>query len=164
MVLEMRYRREGKFLYSKEEIGSLYQSDDLDKILLRSPYLTGIDNELFVYGHIKSSVEFEHLILALRPSYDCYISFEDALSRWGVISQIPMMMILATTGSSGWYSTPFGRFEFVHVEHSSKQIEQQTLDTGRPIRIAKKEWAFKDLKRENRSMHLIDYLELFTGD
>lgn len=98
MVLEMRYRREGKFLYSKEEIGSLYQSDDLDKILLRSPYLTSIDNELFVYGHIKSSVEFEHLILALRPSYDCYISFEDALSRWGVISQIPMMMILATTG------------------------------------------------------------------
>ena len=164
MVLEMRYRREGKFFYSKEEICALYQSDNLDSILLRSPYLTNIDNELFVYGHIKSSIEFEHLILALRASYDCYISFEDALSRWGVISQVPMMMILATTGASGWYSTPFGRFEFVHVEHSSRQIEEQTIDTGRPISIAKKEWAYKDLKEAKRNIHLIDYVALFTDD
>ncbi|MEZ8927612.1 hypothetical protein AB6D87_23155 [Vibrio lentus] len=164
MVLEMRYRREGKFFYNKEEICTLYQSDDLDRILLRSPYLTSINNELFVYGHIKSSDEFEHLILALRASYDCYISFEDALSRWGVISQIPMMMILATTGASGWYSTPFGRFEFIHVEHSSKQVEEQTVDTGRPISIAKKEWAYKDLKEVKRNLHLIDYVALFTDD
>ncbi|CAK3543062.1 hypothetical protein [Vibrio crassostreae] len=164
MILEMRYRREGKFFYNKEEICTLYQSDALDRILLRSPYLTSINNELFVYGHIKSSDEFEHLILALRASNDCYISFEDALSRWGVISQIPMMMILATTGASGWYSTPFGRFEFIHVEHSSKQIEEQTVDTGHPISIAKKEWAYKDLKEVKRNMHLIDYVELFTDD
>lgn len=164
MVLEMRYRREGKFFYNKEEICTLYQSNDLDRILLRSPYLTSINNELFVYGHIKSSDEFEHLILALRASNDCYISFEDALSRWGVISQIPMMMILATTGASGWYSTPFGRFEFIHVEHSSKQIEEQTVDTGRPISIAKKKWAYKDQKEVKRNMHPIDYVALFTDD
>ncbi|MCG9691282.1 hypothetical protein L1D55_05840 [Vibrio sp. Isolate22] len=164
MVLEMRYRRDGKFFYNKEEICTIYQSDDLDKILQRSPYLISIDNELFVYGHIKSPDEFEHLILALRASFDCYISFEDALSRWGVISQIPMIMILATTGASGWYSTPFGRFEFVHVEHSSRLIEEQTIDTGRPISIAKKEWAYKDLKEIKRNLHLIDYVALFTED
>ncbi|WP_305815152.1 hypothetical protein [Photobacterium leiognathi] len=75
-----------------------------------------------------------------------------------------MMMILATTGASGLYSTPFGRFEFVHVEHSSKQIEEQAVDTGRPISIAKKEWAYKDLKEVKRNLHLIDYVALFTDD
>ncbi|CAK2681687.1 hypothetical protein VCRA2126O85_210029 [Vibrio crassostreae] len=101
-------------------------------------------------------------MLALRDPHHCYISFEDALSRWGVISQIPMVMILATTGASGWYSTPFGRFEFVHVGHSANQINEQTIDIGRPIRIAKKGWAYKDLKKEGRNMHLVDYVELYT--
>ncbi|MCK8077725.1 hypothetical protein MSG34_16295 [Vibrio sp. 1CM2L] len=165
MVLEMRYRREGKFFYNREEIFAIYQSDDLDYILLRSPYLTNIDNELFVYSNFNmTTTHFERLVLALREPYRCYISFEDALSRWGVISQIPMMMILATTGPSGFYSTPYGRFEFVHVKHPIDQLEEHTLDIGRPIRIAQKDLAYRDLKLLSRNMHLIDYVALFTAD
>ncbi|MEZ8062069.1 MULTISPECIES: hypothetical protein [Vibrio] len=165
MVLEMRYRREGKFFYSKEEICAVHMSDDLDGILQTSPYLTSIDNELFVYNNINmTSTQFELLVLALRKEHRCYISFEDALSRWGVISQIPMMMILATTGPSSIYSTPFGRFEFVHVEHPIEKLDEQTVDTGRPIRIAEKDLAYQDLKLLSRNMHLIDYVALFTDD
>ncbi|CAK2681554.1 hypothetical protein VCRA2126O85_210030 [Vibrio crassostreae] len=53
MVLEMRYRREGKFFYDREELYAVYQLDDLEKILLRSPYLTDIEKELFVYNNIQ---------------------------------------------------------------------------------------------------------------
>ncbi|MDP2590396.1 hypothetical protein Q8W41_12930 [Vibrio splendidus] len=165
MVLEMRYRREDQFFYNREEICAIYQTDDLDYILHTSPYLTNIKSELFVYSNFNmTSTHFERLVLALRESHCCYISFEDALSRWGVISQIPMMMILATTGPSGFYSTPFGRFEFVHVKHPIDEIEEQTLVTGRPIRIAQKELAYQDLKLLSRNMHLVDYVMLFTDD
>ena len=51
MVLEMRYRREDKFFYNRKEICTIYQSDDLDYILLISPYLKTIENELFVYSN-----------------------------------------------------------------------------------------------------------------
>ncbi|CAH1607822.1 conserved hypothetical protein [Vibrio chagasii] len=38
------------------------------------------------------------------------------------------MLILATTGESGLYSTPFDRIEFVHVEHTNKEILENTVE------------------------------------
>lgn len=107
---------------------------------------------------------FDKLALSLRDGELCYISFEDALSRWSVISQIPMILILGTTGESGFYKTRFGSIEFVHVPHSRELILSNTTEPYYAIRLAKKFFAFEDLKRIDRNMHLIDYEELYCDD
>lgn len=161
MILEMKYRREKRLIYSKSEICELYLSEDISLILSRSPYLSNISNEVFVYKAKPINADFiEVLAIELRKNYQVYISFEDALSRWGVISQIPMRLIVATTGESGEYSTEFGVIEFIHVEHSEELIIENTLDTGYPLRLAKKLWCYEDLKRIGRNLHLIDREEL----
>ncbi|HHG3074469.1 TPA: hypothetical protein ACPVWR_004353 [Vibrio parahaemolyticus] len=165
MLLEMSYRRTGKFIYTREEILAVYKTDNLKQILLQSPYIVNINFERFVYlcSTLPTGL-FEQLIVSLRSNHLCYISFEDALSRWGVLSQIPMMAILATTGESGLYYTRFGRIEFVHVEHSDTQILENTTDIGYSLRLAKKLWAFEDLKCLDRNMDLVDYDELYSEE
>lgn len=165
MFLEMRYRRTGQFIYTKNEICSIFQTNNVEQILARSPYLVNIQFELIVFlGSQRPTGALEQIALSLRKDQQCYISFEDALSRWHVISQIPMMLILATTGESGLYSTPFGRIEFVHVEHANKDILENTVEFKYSLRLAKKWRAFEDLKYIDRCMDLIDYAELYTED
>ncbi|MCZ4293159.1 hypothetical protein [Vibrio sinaloensis] len=163
MLLEMRYRRTGQFIYTKDEICSIFQTDSVEQILARSPYLVNIQFELIVFlGSQTPSGAIEQIALSLRKDQQCYISFEDALSRWHVIEQIPMMLIIATTGESGLYSTPFGRIEFVYVEHTNKEILENTVECRHSLRLARKWWAFEDLKCIDRNTHLIDYVELYT--
>ncbi|CCN83291.1 Conserved hypothetical protein [Vibrio nigripulchritudo SFn27] len=165
MLLEMRYRRTGQFIYTKDEICSIFQTGNVEQLLARSPYLVNIQFELIVFlGSKIPSGAIEQVALSLRKDQQCYISFEDALSRWHVISQIPMMLILATTGESGLYSTPFGRIEFVHVDHTDKQILENTVEFKYSLRLAKRWWAYEDLKCIDRCMDLIDYAKLYTDD
>lgn len=163
MLFEMRYRRTGQFIYTKNEICSIYQTDNVEQVLARSPYLVNIQFELIVFlGSQRPSDAIELVALSLRKYQQYYISFEDALSLWHVISQIPMMLILATTGGSCLYTTPFGRIEFVHVEHTNKEILENTVEFKYSLRLAKKWRAFEDLKYIDRCMDLIDYAELYT--
>ncbi len=161
----MNYRREQRLIYSKDEICELYGTDDLEFITSRSPYISNISGELFVYKSGRGHIDLiEQLAVRLREDHPVYISFEDALSKWGVISQVPMRLIVATTGKSGEYVTDFGFIEFCHVEHTDEQIRENTLDTSSPLRIAKKIWAYQDLKIADRNMHMIDFDELLSID
>ncbi len=165
MIFEMQYRRTEKFIYKREEICSIFRSDDIEQIIAKNDYIVSIDFERFVY--LRSTLPpdfFDKLALSLREDELCYISFEDALSRWSVISQIPMILILGTTGESGFYKTRFGSIEFVHVPHSHEVIMSNTTEPYDTIRLAKKLFAFEDLKRIDRNMHLIDYEELYAED
>ncbi|CAH1233589.1 conserved hypothetical protein [Vibrio harveyi] len=165
MIFEMQYRRREKFIYKREEICSIFRSDDIEQIITKHDYIVSIDFERFVY--LRSTLPpdfFDKLALSLREDELCYISFEDALSRWSVISQIPMILILGTTGESGFYKTRFGSIEFVHVPHSREFILSNTTEPYYAIRLAKKFFAFEDLKRIDRNMHLIDYEELYCDD
>ncbi|EGR3240128.1 hypothetical protein DC909_25975, partial [Vibrio parahaemolyticus] len=162
MIFEMQYRRTEKFIYKRDEICSIFKSDDIEQIIAKHDYIVSIDFERFVY--LRSTLPpdfFDKLALSLREDELCYISFEDALSRWSVISQIPMILILGTTGESGFYKTRFGSIEFVHVPHSRELILSNTTEPYYAIRLAKKFFAFEDLKRIDRNMHLIDYEELY---
>ncbi|MCR9724329.1 hypothetical protein NB616_06325, partial [Vibrio parahaemolyticus] len=119
----MQYRRTEKFIYKREEICSIFKNDNIEQIIAKHEYIVSIDFERFVY--LRSTLPpdfFDQLALSLRDGALCYISFEDALSRWSVISQIPMVLILGTTGKSGFYKTRFGSIEFVHVPHSYEVI------------------------------------------
>ncbi|OQQ04933.1 hypothetical protein BK411_18430 [Vibrio splendidus] len=165
MIFEMQYRRTEKFIYKRDEICSIFKSDDIEQIIAKHDYIVSIDFERFVY--LRSTLPpdfFDKLALSLREDELCYISFEDALSRWSVISQIPMILILGTTGESGFYKTRFGSIEFVHVPHSREIILSNTTEPYYAIRLAKKFFAFEDLKRIDRNMHLIDYEELYCDD
>ncbi len=165
MIFEMQYRRKEKFIYRRDEICSIFRSDDIEQIIAKHDYIVSINFERFVY--LRSTLPpdfFDKLALSLRDGELCYISFEDALSRWSVISQIPMILILGTTGESGFYKTRFGSIEFVHVPHSRELILSNTTEPYYAIRLAKKFFAFEDLKRIDRNMHLIDYEELYCDD
>ncbi|MDA0405028.1 hypothetical protein O7R08_03570 [Vibrio alginolyticus] len=165
MIFEMQYRRTEKFIYKREEICSIFRSNDIEQIIAKHDYIVNINFERFVY--LRSTLPdefFEKLALSLREDDLSYVSFEDALSRWSVISQIPMILILATTGTSGFYKTRFGSIEFVHVPHSKDTILANTSEPHDTLRLAKKIFAFEDLKRIDRNMHLIDYEELDADD
>ncbi len=143
----------------------MFNNNDIEQIVAKYDYIVNVNYERFVY--LRSSLPpefFDKLALSLREAELCYVSFEDALSRWSVISQLPMTLILATTGESGFYKTKFGRIEFVHVEHSKELILANTSEPYYTIRLAKKMFAFEDLKKIDRNMHLIDYEELYSDD
>src|SRR5690554_5285457 len=59
----------------------------------------------------------EWIARALRRGHYNYVSLESALSRYGVISQVPVGRItVMTTGRKGVYETPYGTIEFTHTK------------------------------------------------
>src|SRR6476660_4828130 len=56
------------------------------------------------------------LLRFLRPREISYVSLEAKLSEVGVISQITNALTCMTTGSPGWFETPWGAVEFTHTD------------------------------------------------
>ncbi len=50
--------------------------------------------------------------LAMIIGAPCYISFESALERYGILSQIPLVLTCASTSRSGRRQTPLGEIVF----------------------------------------------------
>src|SRR5690606_31179167 len=100
----------------------------------------------------------EEIAKALRPGSLSYVSLESILSEYGVISQIPInRMTVMTTGSSGVIDTPYGTIEFTHTKRRAAHILKNTLPSnGRPLRIATKRAAIRDLFRVGRNTNMID--------
>lgn len=99
----------------------------------------------------------EEIAKALRPGHLSYVSLESILSEYGAISQIPInRMTVMTTGKSGVVETPYGTIEFTHTKRKAAEIIKRTmLPKGRPLRIATKEAAVKDLLRVGRNSNMI---------
>lgn len=98
----------------------------------------------------------EEVAVALRPAEWSYISLESALSEHGWISQIPVGRItVMTTGRSGSFTTPWGVIEFTHTTRDPSEILEATVDTGRPLRLARAATALRDLRRVGRNLHLV---------
>ena len=89
-------------------------------------------------------------------------SLESILSEYGVISQIPVnRMTVMTTGASGLVETPYGVIEFTHTKRGAAEIVKHTLlSKGRPLRIATKRAAVRDLLRVGRNANMMDRSEL----
>jgi hypothetical protein len=103
----------------------------------------------------------EHIAIAFRPANLVYLSFESHLSEWGAISQIPMLLTVATTGPSELVRTRHGRIEFTHVDGPRDEILARTIvGDPRPLRVASPRMAYEDLVRERRSLGLVDLEEL----
>ncbi|MFZ4709869.1 MAG: type IV toxin-antitoxin system AbiEi family antitoxin [Zwartia sp.] len=104
----------------------------------------------------------EEIAKALRPGSLSYVSLESILSEYGVISQVPVSrMTVMTTGKSGTVETPYGTIEFTHTKRRVVEIIKRTLlAKGRPLRIATKQAAVRDLLRVGRNANMIDQREL----
>jgi len=99
----------------------------------------------------------EEIAKALRPGCLSYVSLESILSEYGAISQIPIRrMTVMTTGRSGVHETPFGTIEFTHTKRSRSNILGCTLaPKGRPLRIATRSVAVRDLLRVGRNTNML---------
>jgi predicted transcriptional regulator of viral defense system len=104
----------------------------------------------------------ERIAKALRPGCHSYVSLESMLSEWGVISQIPIGWItIMTTGAGGTFNTPYGTIEFTHTRRSLVDIMAHTVTVpNRPLPIATKRAAIRDLVRVGRNVNMIDPDEL----
>jgi hypothetical protein len=115
---------------------------------------------VYVYAQSKQRGVYtiEEVANALRRYDYNYVSYESALSEYGVISQIPLeWLTVATTGREGLYKTPFGAIEFTHTDINPMTIFQQTLERKpHPLRVARVAFAVKNLKRTGRNIDLID--------
>lgn len=104
----------------------------------------------------------EEIAKALRPGCLSYVSLESILSEYGAISQIPInRMTVMTTGRSGVHKTPFGTIEFTHTKRARSEILGRTMAAkGRPLRIATRSAAIRDLLRVGRNVNMIIHDEL----
>ena len=98
----------------------------------------------------------EHIACALRRGRHSYVSLESALSQYDVISEIPMRLCVMTTGRSGTFRTPFGAIEFTHTRRTAESIIGGTVDVGRPLRLATRMTAYRDLVHVGRNLELVD--------
>ncbi|ENV2994162.1 hypothetical protein ACFJZ3_003863 [Vibrio vulnificus] len=116
----------------------------------RGTYLYTLSKDRF------SANTLEIIAKTLRRGEYSYVSLESALSEYGVISQIPVdRLTVMTTGRKGEYKTQYGVIEFTHTKKSVPDIIDNVRSVGRPLRIATKEAAIRDLKRVGRNVHLI---------
>lgn len=102
----------------------------------------------------------------LRSGELVWESLESALSRWNVISQIPVDRVtFMTTGREGEFRTAYGVIEFTHCKLSWSRILPNLIarDDGLTP-LASKQWAYRDLKAVGRNLDLVDMDELEDDD
>jgi predicted transcriptional regulator of viral defense system len=158
--------RKGVYILTKGDIEKLFPNEEqktLEKSLQRmvsQGLLTRASKGVYLNPAAKSQSGrvIEDIAKALRPGCFSYVSLESILSEYGLISQIPVSRItIMTTGAAGTYETPYGPIEFTHTKRSAANIMASTLYSDeRPLRIATKEAAIRDLMRVGRNVNMLD--------
>lgn len=116
------------------------------------------------FADISKTNTVESIARALRRGEYNYVSLESMLSEYGAISKIPVSRLtVMTTGRKGVFHTPYGTIEFTHTKRSVIEILQNTMVVDRPLRIATKETALRDLKRVGRNLSMVNMKEFYNG-
>lgn len=157
--------RKGKYIFSNQDLHKFFPNDSFKtfneglKRLVKSGILKHACRNVYINEEAKQfdSYTIERIAKTLRRGEYNYISLESMLSEYGVISQIPMDRItVMTTGRKGNYKTSYGVIEFTHTKRSIKDILDNTSQVKeRPLRMALKKTALRDIKRVGRNTHLI---------
>ena len=155
----------GRDLFNKGDIAKLFFNEtrkSIDESLMRfvkSGLLKRVCRGLYLKtlptqmdSHILESIAKK-----LRSGEYNYTSLETLLSEYSVISQIPIdRLTVMTTGRCGIYHTDYGTIEFTHTKRDARNILQNTRSVkDRPLRMATKAAAIRDLKRVGRNTHLL---------
>jgi predicted transcriptional regulator of viral defense system len=166
--------RRGVYVFTKRDIEKMFPQEGekaLEKSLHRmvaDGLLVRAAKGLYVNpaASSKDSRVIENIAKVLRAGCFSYVSLESMLSEYGVISQIPINRItVMTTGSGGVYETPYGIIEFTHTKRRPVDIIERTMIADRrPLRIAKRETAIRDLKRVGRNVDMLMESELEAAE
>ncbi|EGR4673971.1 hypothetical protein C4G56_RS15365 [Vibrio parahaemolyticus] len=159
------FDKQGIHVYRKSDLRRLFFDDSLTAFqqsllrLVKAGVLERVCNSVYVFSFSrhKGGYTIEYIAKCLRRGEYNYISLESALSEYSVISQVMIdnRITIMTTGRKGEFRTPYGVIEFTHTERDDIDIINNTVTSDRPLRIAKKEAAIRDLKRVGRNTHLI---------
>lgn len=165
--------KRGRYVFTKNMLrGIFWEDSDIAFVrglarLVEAGTLQRACRGVYVYPHARCADGYaiEHVATALRPTEYNYVSLESALSEYGAISQIPMgTLTVVTSGQKGRVKTPYGIIEFTHTDRSCAELVAGLLrQPGRPMRIAKKDIAWRDLLRvrgRTQAEMLVDMEEL----
>ena len=171
----MEWDKKGKFVFTRDDFREIFPNhkapsmEDSLKRLRTDGFLVRACNGIYVNPNASSKDGYiiEHIAKALRSEFYSYVSLESILSEYGVISQVPIDRItVMTTGRSTEIKTVYGVIEFTHTkrEFSENGNEGILSVEGRPLPIATKQTAFRDLVRVGRNLNLINFKELNSKD
>ena len=157
--------KQGRYVFSYQDIAKIFPEDSARALkaglnrLIKQGFLIRAVKGIYVFSlsRQKGKDTLELIARMMRRGEYNYLSLESALSEYGVISQIPIdRLTVMTTGRRGEYKTPFGTIEFTHTKRPASQIVENINTVGRPLRLATKLAAWRDLKRVGRNTHLVD--------
>ena len=160
-----RWDQKGRHVFARATLAKLFPKDNPKSFteslnrLIKAGFLVRAARGVYVNPHARSSDSraIERIAQALRPGEYNYVSLESMLSEYGEISQIPIdRLTVMTTGRKGVYRTPYGTIEFTHTARPvSSIIEHIKAIDGRPLRVASREIAWRDLKRVGRNVRMV---------
>lgn len=160
-----QFEQQGRYVYSKHDLAKIFSEDSKRSLesglgrLVKNNLLQHAARGVYVYvlsPRCKGPDTLELVARTLRRGAYSYVSLESALSEYGVISQIPTTLTMMTTGRAGEYVTPYGRLEFTHTKRDIADILPHLVEVGRPLKMASKFAALRDLKRVGRNLHLVN--------
>ncbi len=173
MVLRT-WDKKGWYIFTKHQLAKLFSEDSPKTLseglnrLLKDGLLQRACRGVYVNPEARSfdSYAIERIAKVLRYGEYNYLSLESMLSEYGIISQIPIdRLTVMTTGRKGFYKTPYGVIEFTHTKRSVKDILQNTqFIKEKPLRIATRKTAWRDLKRVGRNLDLVNREELLDEE
>lgn len=159
-----RWDKRGQYVFTRRQLAKLFPEDSPKALtealgrLVKAGILVRACRGVYVNPHAHSldSRTIERIVQALRPGEYNYVSLESILSEYGEISQIPMdRLTVMTTGRKGVYKTPYGVIELTHTKRPVSDILSHVKQVeGRPLRIAGKAAAWRDLKRVGRNLRM----------
>ncbi len=158
------FDQRGRFVYAVRDLAKVLHGDSARthaatlSRLVKSGILQHPVKGVYVYtlSQHRGEHTLELIARTLRRMEYNYVSLESALSEWGVISQIPVgRLTVMTTGRKGEYRTPYGVIEFTHTQRRATEILASIVHRGRPLPIATKQAAIRDLRRVGRNTHLM---------
>ncbi len=157
--------RKGRYVFTKQDLAKVFFEDNPKTLteginrLVNDGIIMRACRGVYVNTHAQSFDGYiiEQIAKALRRGEYNYVSLESMLSEYGLISQIPIdRLTVMTTGRKGIFSTHYGVIEFTHTKKSVSDILSQVIRIeGRPLRIAVKELALKDLKNVGRNLQMV---------
>lgn len=157
--------QQGRYVFARSQLAKLFFEDNPKTFteginrLVKAGLLVRACRGVYVNPHAHSlhSRTIERIARALRPGEYSYVSLESLLSEYGEISQIPIdRLTVMTTGRKGVYRTPYGVIEFTHTKRPVDDILSHIKTVaGRPLRIASKAMAWRDLKRVGRNVRMV---------
>ena len=155
---------QGQYVFARRDLRNLFPKDSARAFqaglgrLVRGGVLLRAAQGVYVYAYSRrrGPDTIEQVARMMRRGEHSYVSLESALAQHGAISQVPMRVTVMTTGRKGEYATPFGVIEFTHTSRPVREILRSARDVGRPLRLAGKRAAWRDLMRVGRNTHLVD--------